>query len=1694
MTVAAFRAGALTGLLNQSSAQITDGSLTFDDDKSSHLKRTFATGNRRTWTWSGWVKRTEFGSTQGRIFGGGITNTDYFELYFPSGDELRVIWYSGGQTLTTSTAKFRDTGWYHIVLAVDTTLSTGADRIKMYVNAELLARDSTTPSEDYETTVNKNVEHNIGKYLTGSANSHFDGKITNTYFIDGLALGPGYFGFTDPLTGTWRPKRFRAEGTTLNDGTTWSSNVTGANNPANAFDGSLSSNMDNNGSAGTPIVLTATFRNVTSFRYYTSNGSPHDVTFNGATTIRDAAASGWRTIDNPPSTITSISWIHSSQPSAYVIVEAIEINGEILRNNTTTNLDFGTNGFYLPLDGDVPIGKDMSGLGNDFTPVNFGGSNSIDKATGALPILNTVNGGNVATAGVRTDAHASNLVLALPLVGGKEDVVASINSAQTNVTVTNNGSVPFQTTQSNFYGGSAFFEDSSSDNLTFTNFGSRFEFTGDYTIEAWIYPTDSGAADGSIFVESDDSSYFAFNFDPGTQFNIYNNSGSPSWSPSTNLPPANKWSHIALVRSGSTQTIYVNGNSIATNTASGTHGYASPTFARIGGGASGALDSYVQDLRVYKGVAKYTSNFIPASTNPDILPDTPSGVSGKSELTKIVDGAVSFDGTDYLTVPDGSNDFSFGTGAYTVEGYLYPTTLTGNGDANPRFFCCGTPLASSNRNQLQIVITAAGRIRLDTNSANYQSADGDVVVNKWQHIAVARDGSGNLKAFVDGRQVISQSSVNNDITNNDGISLGIEAGFSSRFTGFMSNVRILKGTALYTSAFTPPERTLSNVTNTKLLCCQSNVEPGGASVAPKISGINDGTQWSIGGFDDPNWDTSHPIERGFNGLADYGTGNVNMARPKNENVTATWNAPGGGIPFTTLKLRAARDATSTKAKIRVNGVDVTSQYTSNTSVLATKTISGLSGISSPLTKIELTCESGQAQPRFSAIYIDDVMLVDPVVIEGESEATTFNPFNTDINTVRGQETGYATWSPLVAQASGDVTLSDGNLRTTNGSTRTTTMSDFPLTGKTYWEIVFNSGTYNYYGMTRQDGFNTVANNNSGIKYTGYKDYSYGHQQTDGKFYNASNIIASPGAYANGDVMGWAFDADNHVVKLYKNGALILTYNDIDAGQYYPSITHSGSATADTNFGQKPYKFSPPDGYQPLSFSNILSDTGIIDPTQYMEAIDYTGTASARSITGLNFGTNPDLVWIKGRSFTSNGRLIDTVRGTTKELYSAETTEETTQAQSVTAFNTNGFSIGSMDNVNKDDATFVAWCWRAGGNKNTFNVDGEGFGSASDVGMSAGAQNSNHYNQSETWSTASASDAKGFDGSMAYDSGATRLYGTGTYHMVLNAATSFRNVTAVRIGTSENVGTVRINGTLYSTTYISAVGLTVTNPPSVVTTIEILGASSGVQLSYIMINGVLLVDNGVSVTNVPSIPADKCSVGTKNGFSIVQYEGNGTTNQTLAHGLSQAPDFVVIKNMSAAYDWAVWHKDVGFSGDSVHNSPEYYMLEFTDAGRANWSQDNIWDVHSHSLRIHNSSSGNWVNTDGSDYIMYSWHSVPGVQKFGIYSGNGESAAHKGPFVELGFRPALVVIKRQNGTGNWIVYDNKRDTVNPLDGRLYWNTTSQNVDNSGYHIDFLSNGFKIRGGNNDNYNASSDYIYCAWAEAPSTGLYGSQSTAR
>ena len=124
-------------------------------------------------------------------------------------------------------------------------------------------------------------------------------------------------------------------------------------------------------------------------------------------------------------------------------------------------------------------------------------------------------------------------------------------------------------------------------------------------------------------------------------------------------------------------------------------------------------------------------------------------------------------------------------------------------------------------------------------------------------------------------------------------------------------------------------------------------------------------------------------------------------------------------------------------------------------------------------------------------------------------------------------------------------------------------------------------------------------------------------------------------------------------------------------------------------------------------------------------------------------------------------------------------------------------------------------------------------------------------------------------------------------------------------------------------------------------------------------------------------------------------------------------------------------------------------------------------------------------------MYAWHSVPGVQKFGAYKGNG---SNNGPVIKLGFRPALVIVKSMEATEPWAMYDNARNIANPNNKGLYANDTAAENDASGRYKDFLSDGFKVGGNSGEQNSANKYYFYMAWAEAPAFNLYGAQAPAR
>ena len=192
--------------------QIND-SLRFDRASSTYLNRTPSSGNRRTWTFSAWVKRGNLGSFQS-LFAATTelaSNNSHFYIVFYN-DQLFIENYtyaSGTNFSLTTSAVFRDvSAWYHIVLAVDTTQSTSSNRVKLYVNGEQVTSfsSSTYPSQNYDGFVNSTYKHKIGNAFIASTAYGLDGYLSDIYFIDGTALDPTSFG--EAKDGTWIPKSY----------------------------------------------------------------------------------------------------------------------------------------------------------------------------------------------------------------------------------------------------------------------------------------------------------------------------------------------------------------------------------------------------------------------------------------------------------------------------------------------------------------------------------------------------------------------------------------------------------------------------------------------------------------------------------------------------------------------------------------------------------------------------------------------------------------------------------------------------------------------------------------------------------------------------------------------------------------------------------------------------------------------------------------------------------------------------------------------------------------------------------------------------------------------------------------------------------------------------------------------------------------------------------------------------------------------------------------------------------------------------------------------------------------------------------------------------------------------------------------------------------------------------------------------
>ena len=360
---------------------------------------------------------------------------------------------------------------------------------------------------------------------------------------------------------------------------------------------------------------------------------------------------------------------------------------------------------------------------------------------------------------------------------------------------------------------------------------------------------------------------------------------------------------------------------------------------------------------------------------------------------------------------------------------------------------------------------------------------------------------------------------------------------------------------------------------------------------------------------------------------------------------------------------------------------------------------------------------------------------------------------------------------------------------------------------------------------------------------------------------------------------------------------------------------------------------------------------------------------------------------------------------------------------------------------------------------------------------AGGLNSSFYNQSQTWSTYGTFDNRysGFEWDDVFNEGnganandalyvnnntlgdkwtltqsvavtsSVKVYAQNTVELVINAGLS--DETSVSGGASNQFKYIEVpfSGNVASVTV----------------------KSSGAYVMGIWFDGLRLIDDTESPTNVPSI-ASTYRANPSAGFSIVTWTGTGSAG-TLAHGLNKKPELIITKvwgDSTYTDNWPVYHPAYGAGTYTYLNDPRAAPASYTGFFNGVEPDSSVFTV----------GSANSDNT--KNLIAYCFTSVEGYSKIDSYTGNGSA---DGPFVYTGFRPAFILLKNiTDGSTSWTIHDDKRLGYNPDNDLLFADTNGN--ENTTSYLDILSNGFKLRIISSFANASSKNFIYAAFAENP------------
>ena len=349
-------------------------SLRFNESDSPYLEKTFASaGNQTTFTFSTWIKLTDIGNGSQTIFNAG-DDSSLGKCILEYDGTYDQFWFrssvAGG---TMSAAAYTDalfvdtTAWYHLVLSVDTTQSTEADRLKMYVNGVSQSFVTYSVPENGVCAINSASLHRIGRSVSSSSD-YLNAYLADVHFVDGLALDHTSFGETDSDYGVWNPKRYTGSygqnGFHLTFNKTYNTNQLGidANTSGNRystmmfgtrqgddyyrnmFDGSTSTYSLSGNSGGTMTFIPETPISYAQasggVEVYFHAGTQLDrVRINGGTWFNQTdQAGGWTTVSTGNGTITSMDFQDNGN-GAEAVVYGIRVNGTILTDAAGNDFD-----------------------------------------------------------------------------------------------------------------------------------------------------------------------------------------------------------------------------------------------------------------------------------------------------------------------------------------------------------------------------------------------------------------------------------------------------------------------------------------------------------------------------------------------------------------------------------------------------------------------------------------------------------------------------------------------------------------------------------------------------------------------------------------------------------------------------------------------------------------------------------------------------------------------------------------------------------------------------------------------------------------------------------------------------------------------------------------------------------------------------------------------------------------------------------------------------------------------------------------------------------------------------------------------------------------------------------------------------------------------------------------------------------